>query len=86
MTNNYHNRNLIESVLDLAKANLGKGIMKNSADVCYKRACEIMWPAWDGKKADIDAVIYNALRSLSYSVGVFHADYKLAQDVLARAN
>ena len=85
MTNNHHNRDLIASVLDIVKANLGKGSMQSSAEVCYKRACEIMWPAWDGRKADVDNAVEWALKSLSYSVGVFHADYRLAQEVLARA-
>jgi hypothetical protein len=86
MKNNYKNRCLIGDVLDLAKRHVSEGEMASSAEVCYKTACNIMAPAWNNNRADILGADRNALRSLRYSVGVFHPDYKLAEKILARAD
>jgi hypothetical protein len=85
MKNNYKNRNLIARVLDIAKLHISEGVMATSAEACYKRACDIMSPAWNNNRADIQGADYEALRSLSYSIGASHSDYKLAEGILAGA-
>jgi hypothetical protein len=85
MKNNFKNRGLISRVMDLAKLHVSEGNMASSAEANYKIACDIMGPAWNNDRADITDADYRALRSLSYSVGVFHPDYKMAQTILARA-
>jgi hypothetical protein len=84
MKNNYKNRSLIGEVLDLAKRHASEGDMASSAELCYQTACKIMGPAWNNDRADITGADVHALRSLSYSVGVFHTDYKLAEAILAK--
>jgi hypothetical protein len=85
MKNTVKNRLLINKVLDLAKRHLSKSGMKDSARLCYKTACEIMDLSGQNTSADITGADYYALRSLSYSVGMFHADYKVAQNILSAA-
>jgi hypothetical protein len=82
MKNSFKNRELIGQILDLAKAHVTEGDMASSAEFCYKTACGIMGPAWGNDKADITGADYHALRSLSYSVGMFHQDYQLASALL----
>jgi hypothetical protein len=84
MKNTVKNRILIGEVLDLAKNHASEGDMASSAKSCYKTACEIMSPAWHNKNADITGADYYALRSLGYSVGMFHPDYKLAKTILSK--
>jgi hypothetical protein len=86
MKNSYKNRCLIGEVLDLAKLHISEGEMASSAKSCYETACNIMAPAWNNDRIDITGADRNALRSLSYSVGVFHFDYKLAEEIFARAD
>jgi hypothetical protein len=85
MKNTFKNRQLIADVLDLAKVHLAEGEMASSAEHCYKTACTIMAPAWHHDHADITGADLHALRSLSYSVGVSHRDYKIAESILASA-
>ena len=84
MKNNYQNRQLIARVMDLAKAWLGNN---DSAEVCYKDACQLMSPLWGKERAD-DNINYagqRALESLRYSVGMDHPDYKLAVAILTES-
>jgi hypothetical protein len=86
MKHTYQHRSLIAEVLDLAKSHVKDGTMASSAELCYKMACDIMRPAWNNGRADISGSDYHALRSLAYSVGLLHEDYKLAYAILAKAD
>jgi hypothetical protein len=88
MKNSFENRVLIGDVLDLAKAHMNEGDMADSAQLCYKIACDVMGPAWLKNNSDIDirGAAYHGLRSLAYSVGLDHASYKEAQEILAKAS
>lgn len=59
----------ITSILTLADLRADEGPMASSAALCAREAHELHA---DGRD---DAARTRALRSLSYSVGVFHADY-----------
>ena len=56
----------------LARKHIGKGVMESSARLCLADAVEL----YDDGDADMAKV--RALKSLSYSVGIFHPDYKRA--------
>lgn len=63
----------VQEVVDLAKRHLGEGEMASSAKLCYDDAVRLL------AKGKEEFAYQRALRSLSYSVGVFHADYKRAE-------
>lgn len=83
MKNTYLNRELCWSVLDIAELHINEGEMASSAKSCWETGCNILRGSNDGTK-DITGADYWALRSLAYSVGVFHAIYKQAQETLAK--
>ena len=83
MKNSFSNRQLIARVLDIAKAHKHEGEMSSSAEVNYKMACDIMFPAWNNDKVDITGADTMALKSLAYSVGLAHPDYIMAKNILA---
>lgn len=53
----------------LARKHLGEGSMESSARLCLAEAIKL----YDA--GDYDAAQARALKSLAYSVGVFHPDY-----------
>lgn len=59
-----------EHCITLAARNAGKGIMSSSAHACLRDAKRF---AGEGR---FDLVSRWCMRSLAYSVGVFHADYQ----------
>jgi hypothetical protein len=83
MVNTYLNRELCWSALDFAEVHINEGDMADSAKACWEQGCAIMRGSLDGKK-DITGADYWALRSLAYSVGVFHEHYKAAAEELAK--
>jgi hypothetical protein len=83
MENTFKNRQLIADVLSLAKSHLGEGEMASSAELCYKTAHDIMCRTLHNDHADITGADYHALRSLAYSVGLSHPDYKIAERIFA---
>lgn len=63
----------IQECLMLARRNLGKGDMDSSARFCLSEALK----AYD-ERNDWESCRMWCLKSLSYSVGIFHSDYKRA--------
>ena len=61
-----------QNVIRLARKHLGMGSMESSARLCMADAVQL---EGDGK---LDAAKARALKSLSYSVGVLHPDYRRA--------
>lgn len=61
----------VTQILALARKHLG-GSMESSARLCLEDAVKL------SDAGNFDAAKTRALKSLSYSVGVFHADYKKA--------
>lgn len=59
-------------VITLARKHLGKGTMEGSARVCLADALK----AHD--EGDLTTAKDRALKSLRYSIGILHADYKRA--------
>ena len=59
-------------VIILARKHLGKGIMDSSARLCLSDALCLH------EEGNLTRAKDRALRSLAYSVGMFHADYKRA--------
>lgn len=58
--------------ISLALKHINEGVMATSAQLCYDDACEcIMQSAYKHAKTC-------ALKSLAYSVGILHTDYKKA--------
>jgi hypothetical protein len=57
----------------VARRNLGKGTMVSSAQLNYNDAVELLYAGKDAES------VAKSLRSLSFSVGVFHADYKVVE-------
>lgn len=69
----------LETLIALARKHIGSGTMESSARLCLDDAVALkesgdLFPAW-----------YRALRSLDYSVGVFHPDYVRALAAQYRA-
>lgn len=60
-----------QNVITLARKNLG-GSMETSARLCLTDAVAL------ADAGNLNAARLRALRSLQYSVGVFHPDYKRA--------
>lgn len=58
-------------VIALARKNLG-GEMQSSAKLCLSDAEELQ------RRGDDDAAKTRAIKSLAYSVGIFHPDYAAA--------
>ena len=87
-TTTFHDsKNLVACAMDFAKANAALPCtMQSSAKLCYDKACEIMSDLWTTKAGIIpESIRYWVLRSLSFSVGVFHPDYALAKECLNKA-
>lgn len=59
-------------IIKLAEKHIGKGPMISSAELCLFDAKNLF------SKGDFEFARKRALKSLCYSVGVFHPDYKLA--------
>ena len=80
----FQKQQLVARIMDLAKENLDNGAeMASSAKLDYERACEKMSRNW-GKNPDTSAfekAIYWGLKSLKYSVGVFHQHYRWAENL-----
>jgi len=83
MKNTYLNRELCWSALDFAEKHINEGEMASSAKSCWETGTRIMRGSNDGKK-DISGADYWALKSLTYSVGIFHPDYKTAKETLGK--
>ena len=64
-----------DKVIVLARKHLGAGVMDSSARLCLTDAIELQA---EGK---LSFAKERALKSLAYSVGVFHADYRRAGKV-----
>jgi hypothetical protein len=62
----------LEAIIIAARKHLGTGVMDSSARLCLADALDAR------DRGDWDAARMWALKSLAYSVGVFHADYKRA--------
>ena len=62
----------VYGVIELAKKHLGTGPMASSAEFCLKDAIDHL------NNANNDYSRRRALKSLQYSVGLFHEDYKRA--------
>jgi hypothetical protein len=60
----------VNKVMALARKHLGEGTMESSARFCMEESVK----AYDDGL--LDRAEYWATRSLEYSVGVFHPDYK----------
>lgn len=58
----------LPSLLALARKHLG-GAMESSARLCLADAIEA------SNRGDFEVAIARALKSLAYSVGIFHPDY-----------
>jgi len=62
-----------EQAIVIARKHVGNGAqMDSSARLCLSDAISIM------EKGNLESAKKWAVRSLSYSVGVFHSDYQLA--------
>lgn len=61
------------SVLILARKHVGNGaVMESSARQCLADAIACY------ERGDLESAKHRAAKSLAYSVGIFHADYKRA--------
>lgn len=61
-------------ILSLARKHLGSGAMDSSARLCLADAVRL------ADAGDYASARSRAIKSLAYSVGVFHADYVAASD------
>lgn len=59
-------------IIELAEKHIGKGCMISSAELCLVDAKNLF------SKGENEYASKRALKSLCYSVGVFHEDYQLA--------
>jgi len=59
-------------IIIIARKHLGKGEMVSSAEVCLSDAINLY------DSGELDVAKTRALKSIAYSVGVFHQDYKRA--------
>lgn len=62
----------VSKIIILARKHLGTGVMDSSARLCLADAIAL------ADKGDFEHAKQRALKSLSYSVGVFHRDYAKA--------
>ncbi len=62
----------------LARKHLGKGEMESSARLCLADSIEL------SDLGDFKSASERALKSLAYSVGVFHPDYKRAANLASK--
>ena len=60
------------NVIILARKHIGQGDMVSSAELCLASAVEAY------NNGDYNTAKIWALKSLKYSVGIFHADYRKA--------
>ena len=58
-----------DQIIKLAQDNINKGSMKSSSQLCLSDAINLM------KKGEEEKAKLRALKSLAYSVGIFHQDY-----------
>ena len=65
-----------DSAMEIASSNLGKGNMISSAKFCLEDASS----CWEDPAYKNYAKKW-ILKSLAYSVGVFHPDYKTVEDM-----
>ncbi len=72
MFNARGNEMTADKVIVLARKHLGTGAMDSSARLCLKDAVELQ------AEGMLDYAKARALKSLAYSVGVFHQDYQRA--------
>lgn len=63
-------------LIALARKHAAKGVMASSAQLCLSDAETLQ------AKGDTEAANVRALRSLSYSVGIMHADYQDASKAI----
>ena len=62
----------IEKVIAIARKHLGKGEMESSARLCFERAISLYEEKWFFYAHIL------AVKSIAYSVGKLHPDYKKA--------
>jgi hypothetical protein len=61
-----------QNIIILARKHLGTGVMDSSARLCLADAIKLY------DDGDLPSAKARALKSLAYSVGMFHADYRKA--------
>lgn len=61
------------SMIETAEKHIGKGAMVSSAKLCLDDAVEM------AARGDYRATRMWAMRSLAYSVGIFHPDYRAVE-------
>lgn len=66
----------IDDVLVIARKHLGKGVMDSSARLCLEDAIQLV------EAGNFEAARTRALKSIAYSVGIFHDDYIQAKQEL----
>lgn len=62
----------VSEILSLARKHIGSGSMVSSARLCLSDAVSL------ADKGELGYARIRAVDSLKYSVGIFHADYRLA--------
>jgi len=62
----------LNKAITLARKHLGKGHLKASSRLCLSNAIELR------RLGQLESAYVCAMRSLEYSVGIFHYDYKEA--------